>query len=99
MSESNIWIPKDADETKSNKIIWSTKAINDLQVALDKGYRPQVSMPFYEGKQNLKRGNIVFEYTDAEITELAKCAHDIVYFAEKYAVVMTDDGIKKVKLR
>jgi hypothetical protein len=99
MSESNIWIPKDSDETKSNKIIWSTKAINDLQVALDKGYRPQVSMPFYEGKQNLKRGNIVFEYTDAEITELAKCAHDIVYFAEKYAVVMTDEGIQKVKLR
>ena len=99
MSESNIWIPKDSDETKSNKIIWSTKAINDLQVALDKGYRPQVSMPFYEGKQHLKRGNIVFEYTDAEITEIAKCAHDIVYFAEKYAVVMTDEGIQKVKLR
>jgi hypothetical protein len=99
MSESNIWIPKDADETQSNKIVWSTKAINDLIIALDKGYRPSVSMPFYEGKQHLKKGNVVFEYTDAEIVEIAKCANDIVYFAEKYAVVMTDEGIRKVKLR
>jgi len=95
----NIWIPKDSEEIQSNKIVWSTKAVNDLIVALDKGYRPQVSMPFYEGKQHLKRGNIVFEYTDDEIAEIARCASDIVYFAEKYAVVMTDEGIRKVKLR
>jgi len=56
-------------------------------------------LPFYEGKQFLRKGNIVFEYTDEEIQELAKCASDIVYFAEKYAVVMTDEGIRKVKLR
>lgn len=99
MSDSNIWIPKDSEEIQSNKIVWSTKAVNDLIVALDKGYRPQVSMPFYEGKQHLKRGNIVFEYTDEEIAEIARCASDIVYFAEKYAVVMTDEGIRKVKLR
>ncbi len=99
MSDSNIWIPKDSEEIQSNKIVWSTKAVNDLIVALDKGYRPQVSMPFYEGKQHLKRGNIVFEYTDDEIAEIARCASDIVYFAEKYAVVMTDEGIRKVKLR
>ena len=99
MSDNNIWIPKDSEDIQSNKIVWSTKAINDLVVALDKGYRPQVSMPFYEGKQHLKRGNIVFEYTNDEIAEIARCANDIVYFAEKYAVVMTDDGIQKVKLR
>lgn len=95
----NVWIPKGESSKESQKLVWSTKSINDLMVALDKGYRPQVSMPFYEGKQFLRRGNIVFEYTDAEITEIAKCANDIVYFAEKYAVVMTDDGIKQVKLR
>ena len=41
----------------------------------------------------------VFEYTDDEVTELARCATDIVYFAERYAVVMTDNGIQQVKLR
>jgi hypothetical protein len=96
---NNKWIPSGESEKDSQKLVWSTKIVNDLMVALDKGYRPQVSMPFYEGKQFLRKGNIVFEYTDAEIQEIAKCANDIVYFAEKYAVVMTDNGIQKVKLR
>jgi len=95
----NKWIPAGDSEKEAQKLVWSTKIINDLMVALDKGYRPQVSMPFYEGKQFLRRGNIVFDYTDKELKEIAKCANDIVYFAEKYAVVMTDNGIQKVKLR
>ena len=37
--------------------------------------------------------------TEAELKEITKCANDIVYFAEKYAVVMTDNGIQQVKLR
>ena len=95
----NKWIPSGESEKDAQKLVWSTKIINDLTVALDKGYRPQVSMPFYEGKQFLRRGNIVFEYTEEELKEIAKCANDIVYFAEKYAVVMTDNGIQQVKLR
>jgi len=95
----NKWIPRGESNVDSERIIWSTKQINDLLLALDQGYRPKVKMPFYEGKQFLKKGNIVFEYTDEEITELARCAADINYFAEKYAVVMTDDGIQQVKLR
>lgn len=95
----NKWIPAGDSEKEAQKLVWSTKIINDLMVALDKGYRPQVSMPFYEGKQFLRRGNIVFDYTDEELKEIAKCANDIVYFAEKYAVVMTDNGIQQVKLR
>ena len=95
----NKWIPKGESSVDSERIIWSTKQINDLMIALDQGYRPKVKMPFYEGKQFLKKGNIVFEYTDEEIAELARCAADINYFAEKYAVVMTDEGIQRVKLR
>ena len=96
----NKWIPKgDVDNVESDRILWSTKQINDLILALDQGYRPKIKLPFYEGRQYLRKGNIVFEYTDEEIAELAKCASDIVYFAEKYAVVMTDNGIQKVVLR
>jgi hypothetical protein len=95
----NIWIPKDGDETAASKLVWSTKKVNDLVIAMDQGYKPKIAMPFYEGKQFLRKGNIVFEYTEEEITELARCAHDIVYFAEKYAVVMTDEGIRRVALR
>ena len=95
----NYWIPKETEQSTTDRLVWSTKKIQDLEVALDQGYKPGVKMPFYEGKQFLKRGNIVFEYTDEEIQELARCAADIVYFAEKYAVVLTDEGIQQVKLR
>lgn len=95
----NKWIPKSESAADADKLVWSTKSVNDLILAMDQGYRPKVAMPFYEGKQFLRRGNIVFEYTDEEIAELAKCANDIVYFAEKYAVVMTDEGIQQVVLR
>lgn len=95
----NKWIPSETADIQTTKLVWSTKNVNDYVIALDKGYKPNVSSPFYEGKQHLKKGNIVFEYTDDEIKEIAKCAKDIVYFAEKYAVVMTDDGMQRVKLR
>ena len=95
----NIWIPKDNDDTAASKLVWSSKKVNDLIIAMDQGYKPKIAMPFYEGKQFLRKGNIVFEYTEEEIAELARCASDIVYFAEKYAVVMTDEGIRRVQLR
>ena len=95
----NKWIPKSEADADAERLVWSTKSINDLVLAMDQGYKPKVAMPFYEGKQFLRRGNIVFDYTDDEIAELAKCANDIVYFAEKYAVVMTDEGVQQVKLR
>ena len=95
----NVWIPKEDSDTEASKLVWSTNKVNDLVLAMDQGYRPKIALPFYESKQYLRKGNIVFEYTEAEIAELAKCAGDIVYFAEKYAVVMTDEGIQQVKLR
>ena len=96
----NKWIPKEeGPQAASERIVWSTRQIDDLLVAMDQGYRPKIKLPFYEGRQFLKKGNIVFEYTDEEISELARCAKDIVYFAEKYAVVMTDEGIQQVTLR
>lgn len=95
----NKWIPKSEEAADTERLVWSTKNVNDLILAMDQGYKPKVAMPFYEGKQFLRRGNIVFEYTDEEIAELAKCASDIVYFAETYAVVMTDDGVQRVTLR
>lgn len=95
----NKWIPKSETDAVAEKLVWSTKSVNDLVLAMDQGYRPKVALPFYEGKQFLRKGNIVFEYTDAEIAELAKCASDIVYFAETYAVVMTDEGVQQVELR
>ena len=36
----NKWIPKGETDLDSERIVWSTKQINDLELALDQGYRP-----------------------------------------------------------
>ena len=67
-------------------------------VALDEGYKP-TQHPFYDNNPNLRKGNIVFKYTEHELKEITKCAKDIVYFADNYCTVMTDHGLQTIKLR
>ena len=77
---------------------WTSIKVEKLMLALDEGYKPK-STPFYEGNPNLRKGNIVFNYTDEEIREIKKCAKDIVYFANTYCTVMTDEGLQTINLR
>ena len=77
---------------------WTSEKVEQLMLALDEGYKPK-STPFYEGNPNLRKGNIVFNYTDEEIREIKKCAKDIVYFANTYCTVMTDEGLQTIELR
>ena len=83
---------------KEESAVWSTAKVEQLLVATEDGYKPKVT-PFYEGNPNLKKGNVVFEYTADEISEIKRCATDIVYFANKYCTVMTDEGLQIVTLR
>jgi len=77
---------------------WTSNKVEQLMLAIDEGYKPK-STPFYEGNPNLRKGNIVFNYTPEELAEIKKCAKDIVYFANKYCTVMTDEGLQTIKLR
>jgi len=77
---------------------WTTQKVDQLMLAIDEGYRPK-SVPFYEGNPNLRKGNIVFSYSDKEIKEIKRCAKDIVYFANNYCTVMTDAGLATITLR
>lgn len=77
---------------------WSTKKVNDLIVAMEDGYKPKMN-PFHGGNLNLRKGNIVFEYTQHELMEIKRCATDIIYFANNYCTVMTDDGLQTITLR
>lgn len=91
-------------EVKEDKIssnFWSTAKVERLmQDAEDKGVEyKDVDNPFHENEPELRRGNILFEYTDWELEEIKKCASDVVYFANNYCKVMTDDGIKQILLR
>lgn len=55
--------------------------------------------PFYDNNIRKMKDDVLFEYTQAEILELAKCKEDIIYFAENYCKVLTDGGNRLVKLR
>ena len=88
-------------EDKSSSNFWSTAKVERLmQDAEEKGVEyKDVDNPFHENEPELRRGNILFEYTNWELEEIKKCASDVVYFANKYCKVMTDDGIKQILLR
>lgn len=78
--------------------IWTTKRVEECLDAIDNGI-PLKSSPFYMKNVNLRKPNLVYDYTQWEADEIAKCANDICYFADTYCKVMTDDGVQKIKLR
>lgn len=96
MEELNFGTP--AKQEDANRIAWSSKKTEQLLVKIDDGYRPKTT-PFYEGNPIYRKGNIVYDYTPEEIGEIQKCATDIVYFANNYCTVMTDDGLRTIVLR
>lgn len=54
---------------------------------------------FFEGNVEFRAPNITFQYTKEEYEEIIKCANDVVYFAERYCYVLTDEGYQKIVLR
>ena len=95
-SDVEIVIPK-GDE--SERISWSTEKVQQLMLSMDEGYKPRGGTPFYDGNPDLRKGNIIFDYTPHELEEIKKCAADICYFANNYCTVMTDDGLRTIELR
>lgn len=85
---------KEAEAT----IVWSTKSIELALKALDEGQGLRVS-PFLKSDPNLRKANLVFQYTEEEIEELIHCKKDIIYFAEKYVLLKTEKGLQHIKLR
>ena len=78
--------------------VWNTKKINEEIERVERGLDADLSA-FHEGKIHTKAADIVFEYTREEMEELARCASDVVYFGNNYCHSMTDEGVRKIKLR
>jgi hypothetical protein len=79
---------------------WSSSRVEELLRKVDEeglDYK-SVDNPFHDNDPELKRSNILWEYTREEILEMKKCAEDVSYFA-KYCKVMTDTGLDYIRLR
>jgi hypothetical protein len=79
---------------------WTTSRVDELLRRVDEeglDYK-EVDNPFHDQDPELKRSNILWEYTSEEILEMKKCAEDVSYFA-KYCKVMTDTGLDYIRLR
>ncbi len=89
---------EEIEEIESN--YWSTKRVEELLWKVEEeglNYK-EVDNPFHDGDPELKRANILWEYTTEELLEIKKCAKDVTYFA-KYCQVMMDHGLDYIKLR
>ena len=87
---------------QENSAIWTTVKIQQLLDDFENGVidiKTIRNSPFKDNDPVWKKANIVFEYTPEELEELKKCKADPVYFASKYAQVMTEDGIQQITLR
>lgn len=97
-SNSETDIKKDVLQDESN--VWSTARVNDLLRRIDEeglDYK-EVDNPFHDQNPDLKRANILWEYTPEEVLEIKKCAEDVTYFS-RYCQVMTDEGLSYIRLR
>lgn len=92
---SNIFIKSEVED----RLVWSTDVLRQYEAAKTLGHKVSVKSPYHDGNELLRRGNLVFNYTDEELLELIKCSKDILYFAENYATVTTDEGIRRVQMR
>lgn len=88
-------------EERGGAIVWTSQSVEWAKEAIMLGQKLSGTSPFHENKHvDIRKGNIVFQYSDYEIKEIVRCARDIVYFIEKYCCVKRPDGkVGPIELR
>lgn len=79
--------------------VWNAKLVEEVRQKIINGEPYFGGNPFYEGDIDYRAADIIYEYSEEELKEIAKCATDIIYFANTHCESMTDDGVRKIKLR
>jgi len=89
-----------AVDKKNESTTWTTERVDELMRKVDEeglDYK-SVPNPFHDNDPELKRANVLWEYTKEELLEMKRCAEDVTYFAQ-YCKVMTDNGLDYIRLR
>lgn len=72
------------EQDKHKITVWSTKAVNDYLNDIDNGVERKDS-PFLYGNTQLRKPNLMFEYTQEEIETIMRCKNDVNFFANNFA--------------
>lgn len=67
--------------------VWSTKLVDDYDNDIENGIERKES-PYFYGDRQLRKPNLLYEYTKEEVELLLKCKMDINYFANNFAYTM-----------
>lgn len=86
-----------AAEVKTN--IWTTERVNAIIKKWNDTGVLEKDNPFWEKNVNWRKPGLNYSYTQTEMLEQGKIFSDILYYAETYASVLTDEGEKLVELR
>lgn len=86
-------------QTKDANKVWNSARVAECLRYVEEGISMPGGTPFHENDIDWKAADIVYEYDDVELREIAHCAADVVYFANNYCKAMTDYGIQKITLR
>ena len=68
-----------SDQAEEKSIVWCTQNVEWALESVNRGMSLKRS-PFHEGNPELRKGDIVFSYSEEELLELAKCQKSILYF-------------------
>lgn len=88
--------------SQDSSFIWTSKKVEEVLEKHNDGLieiKGMANSPFFSADMELRKYNILFEYTPDEIDEIRKCRTDILYFADKYCKLMTDNGIQTISVR
>ena len=66
--------------------IWNTKMVEEVRDKIVNGETVLGGNPFHEVDIDFRAGDLIFDYSEEKLKEIARCATDIVYFANKYGV-------------
>lgn len=92
----------DKDDGSNDAVVWTSQSIDWALESIKVGrpLKKNVKSPFFDNNVNLRRGDIVFQYTEWELEEIAKCSKNIMYWIENYAKIKRPDGkVGNFKLR
>lgn len=81
----------------SKQVIWSTEKVEEAKTKISDGFiLKKADSPFHEGQLGVRKAGATFMMTPEEENEYIKCYLDVMYFAENYCYVKTEDGKHKI---